>query len=176
MSFSAACLPALAPRAASPHWTQISQGCRASLCLLPQGCMHWHWHSLRRKDVWGQMLSQQNRFAWCCLGVKCSSQAQQSNTVPSAIHHPSTSLTESQEWLLACCHMHSDAWAHSAGRKEVRWMATCSFQSDRLPSAGLEQDTQGPCPSCSLESHSSTDEGWHSAWRVRGFQEYLGME
>lgn len=133
MSFSAACLPALAPRAASPHWTQISWGCRAPLCLLPQGCMHWHQHSLRGKDVWGQMLSQQNRFAaQCCLGVKCSSQAQQSNAVPSAIHHPSTSLTESQEWLLARRHMHSDAWAHSAGRRQVRWMAAWSFQRDRV--------------------------------------------
>lgn len=61
---SAACLAALAPRAASTHWTWISQGRSTSLCLLPQGCTHWHGHSPQGKDapVWGQMMPLQHKI------------------------------------------------------------------------------------------------------------------
>lgn len=36
----------------------------------------------------GQTMALQHKFAWRCLGMQCSSHAQQSNIVPSAMYSP----------------------------------------------------------------------------------------
>lgn len=65
----------LAPSPTKLH--ALAQPARAASCLLGKDA-----------PVWGQMMSLQQRSAQHCLGVKCSSRAQQSNVVPSDIYHP----------------------------------------------------------------------------------------
>lgn len=67
----------LAPSPTKLHALALAEPARAAPSLLGKDA-----------PVWGQMMSLQHRFAQHYLGVKCSSHAQQSNVVPSAICHP----------------------------------------------------------------------------------------
>lgn len=67
----------LAPSPTKLHALALAQPARAPPRLLGKDA-----------PLWGQMTPLQHRLAQHCLGVKCSSHAQQSNIVPSAIYHP----------------------------------------------------------------------------------------